>query len=165
MFEYFAESEAVDVLWYSDDIAYADGLMVSPSTLHRYFFPWLKKIGDLAKSHRKPLIFHSDGTLFTVIPEIIARGVNALHPIEPKAMSLEEVKKRFGDQLCLIGNVDVDLLARGTPAEVREVVRRNIEVAGRNGGYIVGSGNSIPEYVNFQNYLAMLQATREYGGG
>jgi uroporphyrinogen decarboxylase len=75
------------------------------------------------------------------------------------------VKKRFGDQLCLIGNVDVDLLARGTPAEVREVVRRNIEVAGRNGGYIVGSGNSIPEYVNFQNYLAMLQATREYGGG
>jgi uroporphyrinogen decarboxylase len=164
MFQYFAESDAVDVLWYSDDIAYADGLMVSPSTLHRYFFPWIKKIGDLAKSHRKPLIYHSDGMLFPVIPDIVASGVDALHPIEPKAMHLEEVKKRFGDQLCLIGNVDVDLLARGTPAEVREVVRRNIEVAGKNGGYIVGSGNSIPEYVDFNNYLAMLRATRDYGG-
>jgi uroporphyrinogen decarboxylase len=161
MFEYFAESDSVDALWYSDDIAYADGLMVSPSILQKYFFPWLRKIGNLAKSHGKPLIYHTDGVVYDVLPEIISCAVDALHPIEPKAMSLEEIKKRFGDRLCFIGHVDVDLLTRGTPAEVREVVRRNIEVTG--GGYIVGSGNSIPEYVNFDNYLAMLQAAREFG--
>jgi uroporphyrinogen decarboxylase len=57
------------------------------------------------------------------------------------------------------------MLARGTPGEIREQVRKNIEVAGPGGGYIVGSGNSIPDYVNFDNYMAMLKAAREFGGG
>jgi uroporphyrinogen decarboxylase len=164
MFEYFAQSDAVDVLWYSDDIAYTDGLMVSPATLRKYFFPWLRKIGELARMSGKPLIYHTDGVLYTVFDEIIDCGVTAIHPIEPKAMELREVKQRVGDRLCLIGHVDVDLLARGTPDQVREQVRKNIEVAGGNGGYMVGSGNSIPEYVNFDNYMAMLQAAREFGG-
>ncbi len=163
MFEYFAESRAVDVLWYSDDIAYSEGLMVSPAVLHKYFFPWLSKIGNLAKSHGKPLIYHTDGDVRSVMPEIIACGVDALHPIEPKAMPLADVKKNWGDRLCLIGHVDVDLLSRGTPEEVRETVRRNLDIAGGS-GYMVGSGNSIPEYVKFENYLAMLQAAREFGG-
>jgi uroporphyrinogen decarboxylase len=163
MFEYFAQSEAVDVLWYSDDIAYTEGLMVSPEVLHRYFFPWLKRIGDLARASGKPLIYHSDGVLYSVFDEIIACGVDAIHPLEPKAMALGEVKRRYGDRLCLIGHVDVDLLARGTPEEVRSQVRQNIEIAGQNGGYIVGSGNSIPEYVRLENYRAMLEAAREFG--
>ncbi len=164
MFEYFSDSDAVDVLWYSDDIAYNQGPMVSPSVLRKYFFPWLRKIGYLAKSHEKPLIYHTDGAILALLPEIIDCGVDAIHPIDPKAMSLEEVKIGFGDRLCLIGNVDVDLLARGTPEQVRTIVRRSIEVAGKGGGYIVGSGNSIPEYVTIENYLAMIHAAREFGG-
>jgi uroporphyrinogen decarboxylase len=164
MFEYFAECRNVDVLWYSDDIAYASGLMVSPKVLQMYFFPWLKRIGDLARRSGKPLIYHTDGLLYDVMDEIIACGVDALHPIEPKAMELAEVKKRYGDRLCLIGHVDVDLLARGTPEEVRQQVKRNIEVAAYNGGYCAGSGNSIPEYVKFENYFAMLRAVAEFGG-
>jgi uroporphyrinogen decarboxylase len=163
MFEYFAESRAVDVLWYSDDIAYASGLMVSPTVLHKYFFPWLKMIGNLAKSHGKPLIYHTDGDVRSVLNDIIDCGVDALHPIEPKAMSLAEVKKTWGNRLSLIGHVDVDLLSRGTPAQVRATVRRNLDITGRT-GYIIGSGNSIPEYVKFENYLAMLQAAHEFGG-
>ncbi len=164
MFEYFADSDAVDVLWYSDDIAYNQGPIVSPSALAKYFFPWLKKIGNLAKSHEKPLIYHTDGAILTLLPEIIACGVDAIHPIDPKAMSLEEVKKGFGARLCLIGNVDVDLLSRGTPEQIRDVVRRSIDVAGKGGGYMVGSGNSIPEYVAIENYLAMIHAACEFGG-
>lgn len=163
MFEYFAESDNVDVLWYSDDIAYVSGLMLSPSVLRQYFFPWLKKIGDLAKSTNKPLIYHTDGRLFEVMEDIINCGVDALHPIEPQAMAISEVKQRYGDRLCLIGHVDVDLLSRGTPEQIREQVRKNIEEAAYNGGYCVGSGNSIPEYVQFENYIAMLEAATEFG--
>jgi len=163
MFEYFAQNETVDVLWYSDDIAYLSGPMLSPKVLRRYFFPWLQKIGDLARAARKPLIYHTDGLLYPVMEDIIAAGVDALHPIEPKAMDLGEVKQRYGDRLCLIGNVDVDLLARGTPAEIRAIVKKNIELAGQTSGYCIGSGNSIPEYVPVQNYLAMLQAARDFG--
>jgi uroporphyrinogen decarboxylase len=137
--------------------------MVSPPVLRRFFFPWLRKIGQLARRSRKPLIYHSDGVLDEVLEEIIDCGVDAIHPIEPKAMDLSVVKHRYGDRLCLIGHVDVDLLARGSVEEVRSRVKHNIEVAAYNGGYCVGSGNSIPDYVPFENYVAMLEAAREYG--
>jgi uroporphyrinogen decarboxylase len=163
MFEYMAQSDAVDVLWYSDDIAYTNSLLVSPNTLRQYFFPWLKKIGDLAQQYNKPLLYHTDGVLWDVFDDIIACGVDAIHPIEPKAMAIAEVKKRYGDKLCLVGHVDVDLLSRGTEAEVRERVRLNIEQAAYNGGYCVGSGNSIPEYVKYENYLAMIKAAEDFG--
>lgn len=161
MFERMAPHPAVDVLWYSDDIAYASGLMVSPALLRKYFFPWLKKVGDLARAAGKPFIYHTDGVLWDVMEDIIACGVDALHPIEPKAMAIAEVKRRYGDRLCLIGHVDVDLLSRGTTEEVREQVRANIRDAGANGGYCAGSGNSIPEYVKYENYLAMLDEVRQ----
>jgi uroporphyrinogen decarboxylase len=163
MFEYFAQSDVVDVLWYSDDIAYTSGPMLSPQIFRRYFFPWLKKIGDLARQSNKPLIYHSDGRLDTMMEDIIASGVDAIHPLEPKAMEIAETKARWGDRLCLIGHVDVDLLARGTSEQIRAQCRKNIEEAAYNGGYCLGSGNSIPEYIPFDNYLALLAAAREFG--
>ena len=165
MYERMAVHPAVDILWYSDDIAYATGLMISPALLRKYFFPWLKKIGDLARAAGKPFMYHTDGVLYDIMEDIIACGVDALHPIEPKAMELAEVKRRYGDRLCLIGHVDVDMLARGTREQVRAQVRKNIAEAWTGTGYCAGSGNSIPEYVNFDNYMAMLDAVREFGGG
>jgi uroporphyrinogen decarboxylase len=165
MFEYFAQSDAVDAIWYSDDIAYTQGLLVSPDTLHAYFFPWLKRIGDLARKANKPLLYHTDGLLWDVFDDIIDCGVDAIHPIEPKAMDIGEVKRRYGDKLCLLGNVDVDILARGSRDEIRRIVKENVAKAGYNGGYCIGSGNSIPEYVLYENYMALLEASREFGDG
>lgn len=162
MFYNMAQSENVNALWYSDDIAYTNGLLVSPDVLDKYFFPWLERIGNIAKQHNKPLIYHSDGLLYDVMDKIITCGVNALHPIEPKAMDIQEVKSRYGHKLCLIGNIDVDLLARGTAEEVRKNVLENISTVGVNGGYCAGSGNSIPEYVKVENYLSMIQTVKEF---
>jgi uroporphyrinogen decarboxylase len=136
---------------------------MSPEVLHKFFFPWLKKIGELAKMAGKPLLYHSDGILFDVMEDLISCGIDALHPIEPQAMDLAEVKNRYGDRLCLMGHIDVDMLCRGSKEEIRRQVRKNIEVAAQNGGYCLGSGNSIPHYVNFENYVAMLEARDEFG--
>jgi uroporphyrinogen decarboxylase len=162
MYEYFAQSDIVDAIWYSDDIAYTNSLMVSPAVLDKYFFPWLKKIGDLAKRYNKPLIYHTDGVLYDVMEKIIDCGVDAIHPIEPKAMNIVEVKQRYGNKLCLIGNIDVDLLSRGTTEEIRNNVYKNIEEVGTEGSYCVGSGNSIPEYVKLENYITMIETVKEY---
>lgn len=164
MFEYFVENDIVDIIWYSDDIAYQTGLMISPEHLDKYFFPWLKKIGDLAKKYNKPFIFHSDGILYSVMDKIIGCGINALHPIEPKAMDITDVKAKYGKQISLIGNIDVDLLCRGSEEEIRKQVLLNIEKVGYNGGYCVGSGNSIPDYVKYENYVAMIETVKEYNG-
>lgn len=162
MFEYLIQSDVVNIIWYSDDIAYQTNLIVSPDTLDKYFFPWLKKIGMLAKKYNKPFIYHSDGILYKVMDKIIDCGVDALHPIEPKAMDIKEVKNKYGNKLSLIGNIDVELLARGNPEEIKKKVLYNIKNVGLNGGYCVGSGNSIPDYVKFENYLAMIETVKEY---
>ncbi len=94
-------------LWYSDDIAYQTGLLVSPRVLRTYHFPWVKKIGDLARARNIPFIYHTDGILWDVMEDLIGCGVGVLHPIEPQAMDIREVKQRYGDRLCLMGNLDL----------------------------------------------------------
>ncbi|MBP7460120.1 MAG: nucleoside 2-deoxyribosyltransferase [Candidatus Delongbacteria bacterium] len=164
MFHTMVQMDMVRAIWYSDDIAYAGGLMVGPDVLRTYFFPWLKKIGDLARDYQKPFLYHSDGKLWMVMEDIIQAGVTALHPIEPKAMDIVEIKNQFGHSLCIIGNIDLAYtLTRGTPQEVEREVRQRIETLAPGGGYCLGSANSIPEYVPYPNYLAMIQATRQFG--
>lgn len=157
MFDTMADMEHVGALWYSDDIAYTASLMMSPDFLRRSFFPFLGHIGGLARRRGIPFIYHTDGVLYEVFDDIIGAGVNAQHPIEPKAMEINEVKDRVGDRLCLCGNIDVDVLARGTPEAVRELTRRRLRELGPRGGYCLGSSNSVPDYAKVENYLAMVE--------
>jgi len=159
-----ADFECVGALWYTDDIAYTEGLMCSPDVFRKHLFPWVKRMGDIAREKRMPFLYHSDGRLWEVIPDLIECGVTALHPIEPKAMDIREVKSRYGSRLCLIGNIDLSYtLTRGTPEEVEHEVRQRIRDIAPGGGYCVGSSNSVTNYVKIENYRAMLDATRRYG--
>jgi len=164
MFETMVTFDNIGALWYSDDIAIGSGPFVSPDIFRKYLFPWMKKIGDLAKAHDLPYIYHSDGDLRMLLDDIIACGVDALQPIEPKAMDIRELKRQVGDRLCLIGNLDLEYtLTRGTPQEVAETTKSLIRDLAPSGGYCVGSGNSVPAYVPFENYLAMIETTLKYG--
>lgn len=164
MFETMVNFDCVNALWYSDDIAYATGLMISPDALRTYFFPWLEKIGTIAREHNLPFIYHSDGLLWDVFDDIIKANVNAIHPIEPKAMDILEVKKKFKNKLCVIGNIDLGYtLTRGTPEETAQEVMEKINAVGPGGGYCLGSSNSIPEYVKPENYRAMVDTAKKYG--
>jgi uroporphyrinogen decarboxylase len=159
MFKTMADMDWVGSLWYSDDIAYSSGPMVSPDFFRSYFFPDLKYIGSLCRKRSIPFIYHTDGKLWEVLSDILESGVTALHPIEPKSMDIFEVKEKMGSQLCLCGGVDVDLLSRGSKTDVIDMVIKYIENIASSGGYCVGSSNSIPEYVNVENYLAMIETT------
>lgn len=147
-----------------DDIAYTNGLMVSPVLLRKIFFPWLRRAAEICHAADRPLIFHSDGMLDSVMPDIIAAGVDALHPIEPKCMDIVAVKAEYGDRLALIGNLDLGYtLTRGTPQEVRDEVKYLIKYVAPGGGFLLGSANSVTNYVPLENYRAMLEATFEFG--
>jgi uroporphyrinogen decarboxylase len=163
MFETMADMDWVGALWYSDDIAYSSGLMIHPDLLRTHFFPLVKHIGERAKEKNIPLIYHSDGVLWDVMDDIIDSGVKALHPIEPKSMDMAEVQDKVGDKLCLCGGIEVDLLARGSESEVKTLVEKWLAEVGVKGGYCAGSSNSIPEYVNVKNYLAMVNTVLQKG--
>jgi len=163
LFARMAEYETVGGLFYSDDIAYFSGLMISPATLRRYLFPWMRKIAALCRERQMPFLYHSDGKLWEILDELIEVGVTTLQPIEPKAMEIREVKEKYGSRLGLVGSVDMDLLARGEPEAIRATVCSLIEEVGRRGGYCVGSGNSIPNYIPVANFRAMLETTWLHG--
>ena len=164
IFKRIIKHEQVGAVWTGDDIAYSENLMVSPKLLRQHLFPWYKKMGALCKEVNKPMLFHSDGKLYDVIDDIIDCGFCALHPIEPKAMDINYVKKTWGDKLCIIGNIDLAYtLTLGTPQEVEEEVKQRIHDLAPGGGYCVSSSNSVTEYVPLENYNAMREAVLKYG--
>lgn len=164
IFENAASMEHVGALWLSDDIAYKNCTMVSPKLLNEFLFPWYKKIGAACKKNNKPFIYHSDGCLYPVLDDLINCGVNAVHPIEPLGMDISKLKKEYGSKLCLIGNIGLENeLTIGTPKDVDSLVKKRIMEIAPGGGYCCGSSNTIPAYVPFENYKAMVKAIEKYG--
>jgi uroporphyrinogen decarboxylase len=155
--------DRVVAVWCGDDLAYTESTMVSPRVYRKYLFHWMEELAAIAHGAGLPFIFHSDGKLWDVIPDLIAVGVDALHPIEPKAMDINLVKARYGNKLALIGNIDMNLLSLGTPDQVREQVRQRIRDLAPGGGYAVGANPGISYYVRPENYDAMRRAVFEFG--
>ncbi|HEY8476764.1 MAG TPA: uroporphyrinogen decarboxylase family protein [Chloroflexota bacterium] len=156
--------DCVGAVVHADDIAYAQGLMINPKHYREHFFPWLKAAVDLCHSRGIPFIYHTDGDVRMVLDDIVACGVDALHPIEPKAMDIVWLKEHYGDKLALMGNIDLGYtLTRGTPEEVEEEVKLRIKQLAPGGGYLCGASNSVPEYVPFENFMAMRNAILKYG--
>jgi len=164
LFANIVTHDKIGALWYSDDIAFQSGLFTRPEIFRQHLFPWMKKIGDLCRQYDVPFIYHSDGVLWEVMEDIIACGVNALQPIEPQAMDISEVKTKYGDRLCVVGNVDLEYtLTRATPDVVVKRVKELLREVAPGGGYCMGSANTIPNYVKIDNYRAMIETTLESG--
>jgi uroporphyrinogen decarboxylase len=100
---------------------------------------------------------HSCGNLAEIMPDLIDDvGIDAKHSYENAILPVDEFQARYGAHIGVLGGVDVDILARRSPDEVRAEVRRIIEACHPRGRFGIGSGNSIPSYIPVANYLAML---------
>lgn len=144
----------------TDDIAFNNGPFFSLEMFREVVRPRLERI---AKKITIPWIFHSDGDVSLFLDDFAEVGITAVHPIEPAAMDIRKVKTEFGDRLCLIGNVDMNLLSIGTKEQVEEVVRDLVRDVAPGGGYILSSGNSLAHYCRAENVLAMSAAVRRLG--
>ena len=150
-----------DFVWAAYDLAYKTGPLFSPKVFRELFLPRLKKVADKILL---PWVFHSDGNLMPIMDDLLSLGMNGLHPIEPGAMDIAEVKRRYGNELCLVGNIDLRYtLTRGTPKETEAEVRDRIKEIAPGGGYIVSSANDIPSYCKPENLVAMSNAIQKYG--
>jgi len=161
--ENLVQREWVGGIWYGDDMAYTEGLLVSPALLREYVFPFLRRMGDLCRRYDKLFILHSDGKLTEVLEDVIACGFQAVHPNEPSSVDMGEMKAEWGDRLAMLGGIDLDLLARGTVAQVADATRSLINQVGPGGGVALGSSNSVAKFVPLANYRAMLETIRDDG--
>jgi uroporphyrinogen decarboxylase len=161
--ENVAGRDSVGGIWLGDDVAYTGGPFISPAILRDYIFTFYRKIGDVCGRYNKLYIYHSDGNLLPVLDDLLECGIQAIHPNECQSVNIVELKKQQGYRVSLIGNVDVDLLSRGKREEIVAATRYLIENVGPGGGFALGSGNSIPDYVPIENYKAMLDTVRQLG--
>lgn len=141
----------------ADDIAFNTGLLLPPETMKVVAYPYYKMMIDGIKAHKDvPVIFHSDGYLYDELPNIIACGFDAIQSLQPSAgMDIAKIKEEFGDQICLMGNVDLNyLLPFGKPEEVREEVKKLVQIAGPE-GFILTTCNIITDAVPVENAKAM----------
>ena len=110
-----------------------------------------------------PWILHSDGDVMPYLEDLLALGISGLHPNEKGAMDIRAMKREYGGRVCLLGNVDLNILGMGTPEDVEQEVRGLIRDVGRGGGYIVTSGNTLAGYLRPENVLALTKAVQKYG--
>ena len=147
----------VGAQWLNDDMGFKSGTLVSPEVLRKYIFPTQRRIAEIAHRNGKPVLLHSCGKLDEIMNELIDDiGIDAKHSFEDVITPVWEAKREWGERIGLLGGVDMDVLARGSEEQVRAHTRRCIEECAPGGGWALGSGNTVANYVPVQNFLAML---------
>ena len=134
-----------DFMIMPEDLAWKQGPMFSPRIIRELFLPRMRRVADKIKI---PWVYHSDGNLMPILDDLLGLGMNGIANLEPNARDIVEVKKRYGQRICLMGNIDLHYtLTQGTPEETETEVRRRIEEAGPGGGYILASANKSPRLI------------------
>jgi len=161
--------DLVDIVTYADDYGTQTSQLISPDMFRRLVKPRVKILFEaFAKlaPHAKRF-FHSDGNVRPLIPDFLEMGVDILNPIHIRAKDMQPaaLKRDFGRDLVFWGGgVDTQgILPNGTPAEVKDDVRRNIEALAPGGGYVFNTIHNIQADVPPENIIAMWEALQEYG--
>lgn len=149
----------------TDDVANNTGLLMRPATYFERIAPQFRRAIEGFKSLGYLCIKHCDGNIDPVVDFWIECGVDCLDPIDPAGgYTLGAMKARYGDRVCLKGNVDCTAaLCSGTTDEVAAEVRQCLAEGMPGGGLILSSSNTIHRGVKPENYRAMLAALREHG--
>jgi uroporphyrinogen decarboxylase len=155
----------VDAIIIGEDMAGTSGPLINPRELRSVMFPFLvRQINEVRRTGTKVMI-HSDGNIMPIFEDIVAMGIDGYQAIEPDAgMDIAVLKAKYGEKLCLIGNVDCgNTLTLGSPPQVIAESRHVIDCAAEGGGFILGSSNSIHDGIKLENFLAMTNTAVKYG--
>jgi len=154
--ERLAAIDGVGAIFFGEDMGFKTSTLFSPEALREYIFPWHRRIVNAAHAYGKPIILHSCGCLHAIMHDIIEIGWDAKHSFEDAIQPITEAKALYGDHIALLGGIDMDLLGRGSEAAVRARVRQVMEACAPGGGFAIGSGNTVANYIPLANYRAML---------
>ncbi len=158
-----AAHPATGAVFYGEDMGCNSGTLLSPAFMKEHVIPRHKRIADACHKHGKPFLLHSCGKVTALMDDLIdVVGIDAKHSFEDKILPVEECYALWGDRISIIGGLDMDILSRGSEEEVRARTREILEACAPGGGYCMGSGNSVANYVKLENYFAMIDETRNW---
>jgi len=161
--EHLPPDHEIEAVFAGDDIAFKTGPFLAPAWFEEHYFHRLARIDEAFHKQGIKVLFHSDGNLNPILDGLVAAGIDGLNPIEVLAgMDVGDIHRRH-PHLFLCGGIDVSqLLPYGSPAEVRDTVRRTIDAA--EGRVMIGSSTELNDEVPLENYLALRDAVLGYEG-
>ena len=160
-YEICAAFDSVGALIVNDDWGFKTSTMLSPADLRRYVFGWTKRMVEVIHKAGKPAILHSCGNLDGVMDDIIDdMKFDAKHSFEDVIIPVEQAYEKWGGRIAILGGIDMDFMCRSTHEQIRRRCEAMLAKATTRGGYALGTGNSVPEYVPFDNYIAMIDCVR-----
>jgi hypothetical protein len=145
-----------------DDLGFKNSLLTNPRTVRQHLIPIYRRVIALVHESGRPFLMHSCGCIFEIMPDLIAAGIDAKHSNEDAIAPFDRWIEDYGGRLGLCGGFDMDFLCQRTPAEIHaQVLARGRRFRAQARGYALGSGNSIPDYIPLENYLAMIAAAQD----
>lgn len=158
-YEIASSDPAVGACIVNDDWGFHSQPMLSPAAMRHYIIPWHRKMVEAIHRNGKPAILHSCGRLESLMEDIIeVCRFDAKHSWEDNILPVEEAYERYHSRIAILGGIDVDFICRRTEREIQERVVAMLERTRTRGGYALGTGNSVPEYVPDDHYFAMINA-------
>ena len=157
------EFDRVKMVWGSDDMGFKTGLMLSPADMREFVLAGHREQAAMSHAVGRPYLLHACGNLSAIMDDLVTDvKIDAKHSFEDTIEDVREAKKTYGKRLALLGGVDVDFLCRSDEQAVRRRVRETLQACLPGGGYCLGTGNSVANYIPLDNYLAMVDEGRLY---
>jgi uroporphyrinogen decarboxylase len=160
-----AQFDRVAILFGGDDMGFKTGPMVAPEVLINGSFPWHRKNAQVAHDAGKLYMIHACGDLSLLMDSLINYvRIDGRHSFEDEIEPVVEAKRKYGSQIALLGGIDMSFLCLASEEQIRKRVRETLDVCLPGGGYCLGSGNSVANYIPVENYLVMMDEGRRYSG-
>lgn len=155
--------DRVKVVWGSDDMGFRTGPLISPDDLREFVLPGHKRMAEKSHAAGRPYLLHCCGKIDLIMDDLIDDvGIDAKHSFEDTIEQVTDAKRAYGNRIALLGGIDVDFLCRSSEEAIRQRVRETLDACQPGGGYCLGTGNSVANYVPLDSYLAMLDEGRRY---
>ena len=161
-----ASGDAIDVFFIGNDFGAQVGPMIGPDQFRRFLVPHLKRFVDLGHSFGKRVILHTDGSVRSLIPDLIAIGLDGMQSVQflCHGMELAGLKHDFGARFSFMGGVDTQALIEGTAEDARRLTLEVLRTMKPGGGFIASPSHDylLPE-TPVENVIVMYQTIREHG--
>jgi uroporphyrinogen-III decarboxylase len=149
----------IDGWFLTDDWGTQTSLMISPQMWRKFFAACYRRLCDEAHRWDMDVIFHSCGNVTAIVGDLIDAGVDVLDPLQPEAMDIAQIAREFGGKIAFCGGISDQEIVAFTPAQVRDHVRRTMDILGHAFGnaYLVAPSNSLPPEIPIENLQALFE--------
>jgi uroporphyrinogen decarboxylase len=155
-----------DIIWTGDDVGMQSNMIMSVEMWRKFLKPRMEKIfSEFKKINRNVKIaYHSDGNIGPIIDDLVEIGMDILNPLQPQALTISNLKKRYGKKLSFWGGIDIQkTLPYGTIEDIENEVKGRIKELGLGGGYILSPAHHIQLDTSIENIMAFFEAAKKYG--